>query len=159
MSNTVSIAKALKIKSRLAKELADCELLLKTRNCERFQIKDGGINQEFKTNFKEKYDEYHTLQNKMLELKSEISKANIPIIPTMEKMNQLKAEISMLGGVSCLDDETTEAYGNTVKEYKWVSQFDKLEIEAKKKELQSEIDKLQDALDEFNAVTRITISF
>lgn len=153
--NQVSIAKALKIKSRLTGELA-----LVTRE---IQQRNSYCKERTNTivDTKPLIVRYDRLMDQLIEVKSKISIANLGIYPRMERMNQLKAKLTAFKELSCRDDKEPGIVTRTgeTKESIWLCSISEEERNTMVATIQRDIENIQDSLDEYNASTRIELSF
>ncbi len=150
---SVSLAKALKIKTRLAAELHTLEKGIREKNARRLDR----VTPESGPDAAALLERYHAVQAVMIAVKSAIAAANSGILVDMETMNQLKAEIALLRLMECRDEVEVIAYGKEVREYTWRSAIPETRRDELVRELQARIDAHQDRIDEYNATTRVSI--
>lgn len=154
----ISLNKALKIKNRLAGELAKLQTSAQSNNCVREDQKEG------KTVDVEKvWNEMALTRAALIDLKGKIAEASASIAPKLVKMAELKAEIVFLNSVPVKEgnEDFTVGYGASasVKTVKWNSYISAARKEELIREFQNSIDSLQDEIDEYNAVTKIDFKF
>lgn len=93
------------------------------------------------------------LTTKLVELKSKIHRANAPVYDKIFLMAELKMRAKLIKSMGCEEGKTTERYGSivSVKEVEInVAQKDQMV-----KDIELQIEKLQDELDVHNATTSI----
>lgn len=152
--NTVTLAKALKIKTRLAADLNTLQKAIREKNARRLDR----VTPESGPDAATLLERYHAVQATMIEVKTKIAAANAGILGDMETMNQLKAEITLLEAMECRDEVEVVAYGKEVREYTWRSAIPEVRRDELVRALQKRIDAHQDRIDEYNAATRVTLS-
>ena len=142
----MNIKQALKEKNKLVAEIKDLyETAKKSNSVEvgnprRFSVQ-GSLNEA-----KEK-------TAKLVELKTKIHKANLPVYEKIFRMSEMKNQIKELKDISTNEGKVTQRY-NTVVEIKEV-ELNAAQIKEMVKGLETEIEKLQDELDVHNATTQI----
>ena len=93
------------------------------------------------------------LTTKLVELKSKIHRANAPVYDKIFLMAELKMRAKLIKSMGCEEGKTTERYGSivSIKEVEInVAQKDQMV-----KDIELQIEKLQDELDVHNATTKI----
>ena len=142
----MNIKQALKEKNKLVAEIKDLyETAKKSNSVEvgnprRFSVQ-GSLNEA-----KEK-------TAKLVELKTKIHKANLPVYEKIFRMSEIKNQIKELKAISTEEGKVTQRYGAIV-ETKEV-ELNAAQIKIMVKGLETEIEKLQDELDVHNATTQI----
>lgn len=145
----MNIAKALKVKNRLVGRITNQQLVISRENSRRDDsVSTVDVEAEFKV--------LQDLLNELIDLKTKISVASTPIFNKLIIMQEYKAFINYLRGVSTREGVEIESYGQSVvKEYKWTSFINDTKKDALIKELEDTINLLQDEVDNFNAITSI----
>lgn len=95
----------------------------------------------------------YELTTKLVELKTKIHKANAPVYDKIFLMAELKVRAKLIKSMSCEEGKVNERYGSvvSVKEVEVnVTQKDQMV-----KDIEVQIEKLQDELDIHNATTKI----
>ena len=151
---SVSLAQALKIKTRLAHNLNVLEEAMRSNNARRMDR----VTPASPPDALARHAEYRAVQARMIEVKSKIAAANVGIGVTLETMSQLKAELALLRSLRFRDEVEVVAFGEQVREYTWQSAIPEARRDTMVRELQARINALQDSVDEFNAVTRIELA-
>ena len=100
------------------------------------------------------YDHYRKLQDGLIVVKSSIQRANQPIYEDVLQLAELKTVIQMLAGLNT--KHGTEPGFNGM-EYRWTAAFRKPEALEMIRKLETEIDVIQDKINEFNVSTRIEV--
>lgn len=141
----MSIAQALKVKSRLAGEIALMWQLFQSEN-------------SCLENHKRKIDVKQTLQTlehytaKLVELKTKISVANQGThLCNMQKLESAKKKIKKLSETNCSED-AEENYNRTIER---TAIFKTETLNAMMRQLRREVDELQDRIDMHNAKVQI----
>lgn len=150
MKKTVTVARALKEKNRIAGRLAFVRELVNKENSHDRKIPRA-------VDVLEIYKEAKSLRNRLIGVKTAIAVANRPIVGKIIELDEVKSEIAYLNGLEvkegCFPDG---GYG-----YRIDAEFDaiirKQQVLDEQAALQAKADKLQDELDEFNAVTKVEI--
>jgi len=141
----MTIRRALKEKNKLVKELNDLYAKIKTYNSVSDDSEKPYSTKELMLNVDSKL-------NELVELKTKIHLANGPVYGIF-RMAELKSHVSKLSGLDCSSGKQKSwaetEYSNKVSEIKIVDRDRLIQI------AESEIEKLQDELDEFNATTNI----
>lgn len=150
MKRSVSIARALKEKNRVAGRLAKAREIIQQENS-----KDKGLPR--RVDVEATYAEAKMLEARLVAIKSAIAQANNPIVAKIIELDELKSEIAFLNGLNVKEGRFEEvSYGNKiVRDIEAV--VGQARVIAEVAELQKRADALQDALDEFNASTKVEI--
>ena len=153
--NTVKLRKALQIKNRLAGEVANLTRRLGGNN----HPDQDGKAPEF--DIRALLTERKELVNKLVQVKTVIAKANVDIYEKINKLAELKSEVSVLNTIP-----TQDVRGN--KRVLVEGRYDYLdtvtpavikskEVQEKVTALNLEIESLQDAIDYHNSVTDVVV--
>lgn len=150
-----SIAKLLKIKNRLANDIAKTRTEINRNN-------SLPTPSQREVNVRELLEKHNFKTDQLLTVKVAISNANAKIQEKIYRMAELKGQIHFYEGLPITDGEVRQdRYGSydaaNVMVYK--AEIRKSEVMALVENLQKEIDTIQDDLDEFNATTRIELPF
>ena len=144
----ITLAKALKLKNRLAGKIAKLTLTVQTYNstqeaAERIDVRAA-------------YEQRADLVRRLTDLKHAIARANAPIQRDIFDLAELKAEVTLLAGLNTKHGTFLEGYP-TAGTVAYVAQFRKADVDAMTDALETKIDALQDKLDTFNAQTTIAV--
>lgn len=144
----ISLAKVLKYKKRLQSEIARISLDIQSHNS---VLK----NAEREVDIEQSFKRFLELVDHLVTLKVKIFQANVPIYDKILRLAEAKSQIVMLKGVRVQHGLQPSSFGETPDEYQSVLR--KRDIDKRCKDLENEIDKLQDELDSFNHLTEIDI--
>lgn len=145
----ISLAKALKVKNRLSGRMNKVTSDIQTYN-------SVLVEQAEQVNVEKLISLREELMNALIELKSNLVKANIPIQSLLIRLGELKAKVQFLQGISVQDGSVRHGYQNTEVVYK--AYLKKNNVDQQVQALEKEIDSIQDELDSFNALTKIEIN-
>lgn len=144
---TLTLAKALKLKNRLAGRLAKVDSDLENYN----SVLAGSDQPDIRAI----YEGRRALVAQLIELKVAINAANQPIQRTIFRLGELKSEIALLGKLSTKHGTVVEGYAGVQTQY--VAHFRKADVDRRVRELEVEVDRLQEELDAFNYRTTISL--
>lgn len=146
----MNLSQALKQKNRLAGELVRQQQILQRENARRSDSVSTVKRDEVWRKCLDLSDELGTLKGK-------ITTANIGIYSKLERMAELKARIAFLTSLPKRegDEITSVGYSQEKLTYTWTSYITQDDCDAKVAALQEQINKLQDEVDTFNAITPI----
>ena len=150
MKKLVSIARALKEKNRVAGRLAKAREIIGAENSKEAKIPR-------KVDVAALLSEAKALEDRLIAIKTAIAEANTPIVAKIIALDELKSEIAFFSGLDAKEGVYAEANygGQIIREFNAV--ISQPRILAEVAELQKRADALQDALDEFNASTKVEI--
>ncbi len=150
MKNRVTVARALKEKNRVAGRLAKALNLVSRENSQDSNVPRG-------VDVDATYAQAKELRKRLVETKTAIALANQPIVGKIIELEEIKSEISYLNGLDVKEGVfVSNSYNSTVtNEYSAV--IKKQQVLEEVERLQSRADRLQDELDEFNALTKVEI--
>ena len=146
----MNLSQALKQKNRLAGELVRQQQILQRENSRR---SDNVSEVECDVVWNKILD----LSDQLGKLKGKITQANVHIYPALEQMAELKSRISFIQGLQKREGPEVTYVGRDQEQvtYTWNSFINQEDSDKKVLELQTEIDKLQDTIDTYNAVTNV----
>jgi len=147
MAVTISVAKALKLKNRLAGRMSKAESTIR-------QYNSTLAGQELK-NIADLVKERDEIMESLVALKTTIIRANIPIQGMIIRQGELKSKIEHLNTLTTTDGAIRHAYQNT--EVVHTAFLKKSDVDNMVRALEREIDALQDKLDEFNHGTKVEV--
>ena len=143
----ISLAQALKEKNRLVGEIANLWKLVQSENsCWEPYTRSIDVRETLET--------IKLYTAKLIELKTKIGKANHGNLENMYALEEAKSKMAKIDGIET--EEDVRYIG--VKEEREIHRtaiVKKAECLAMKRELQLECNRLQDALDTYNAITKI----
>ena len=142
----MTIKRALKEKNKLVKEINDLYAKIKTYN----SVAEDG---EKPYSTKVLMFNVDSKLNELVELKTKIHLANGPVYGKIFRMAELKSHVSKLSGLDCSSGKQ-KSWGDTEYTNK-VSEIRIVDRDYLIKVAETEIETLQDELDEFNATTNI----
>ncbi len=150
MANTIRItlAKALKLKNRLAGQISKLTTDIQTYN----SYQDGGETVDVRAPYLQRKE----LVARLTDLKYAIYRANLPIQQAIFELAERKAEVSLLTGMQTKHGTYKEGYP-TAGDVTYVAQFRKGEVDELAARLERDIDAVQDRLDAFNHETVVEI--
>lgn len=144
----ITLAKALKLKNRLAGRISKLTSDIQTFN----SVQDRAERQDVRA----KFDERAAIVRQLIDLKQAIAQANAPIQRGIFELAELKAEVGLLTGLNTKHGTFLEGYP-TAGQVTYIAEFRKAEVDRKIEELEARIDALQDRLDAFNTATSIGV--
>jgi hypothetical protein len=143
----INLARALKVKNRLAGRLTRLDADLQTYNT----LQEGAERPDVKA----LYAERAVLVRHLIDLKTAINAANAPVQRTIYELAECKALIAVLGKLNTTHGKIVEGYHG--KEIQYIAHIRKEEVNREVHRLEREVDRLQDQLDTFNHRTTITV--
>lgn len=146
----MKLAKALKLKNKLAGEVANVQRMIVAANVVE------GQNQP-PHDVEKLMKDLEANQKALADLKGRISAANAPIFGKIYLMAEMKSRISFLRTIPTQDGTFRQPgrYGVEEKTVLYRATVKASDVERDVKFLSDEIERLQDELDEFNAKTEI----
>lgn len=153
MAESITLAKALSIKNRLAGRLALTRTTMETYN----SVMAGQLPSEAvgSVDVRAEFARLLKTQDALVAIKAAIQRANATIYEAVLQLGEKKSLIQLLSGLNTKQG-TEPAFGGI--EYRYVATITKPEVLEMVRKLEAEIDTLQDSLNQHNAVTKIEIS-
>jgi hypothetical protein len=145
---TLTLAKALKLKNRLAGRLAKVQIEIQQYN----SVLEGAEQPPIKRLAEER----EQLVALLIDLKAAISQANAKIQHLIFELAESKASIEFYQRINTRHGKEGMYHG-TDKPIVYVAVLRKEDIDAKVAALEQKIDEIQDRLDQYNQTTRIDI--
>jgi hypothetical protein len=145
---TVTLAKALKLKNRLAGRVAKLTADIQTYN----STQDGAE----RLDVRGLWEERAAAVRRLTDLKTALARANAPIQPAIFELAELKAEAALVAGLNTKHGTFQEGYP-TAGAVTYVAQVRKADADRLAEGLERRIDELQDRLDTFNTQTTIPV--
>jgi hypothetical protein len=142
----MNIKQALKLKNKLVANIKECYTVIQTQN----SIEKGNPR---RYSIAAKMDEVMKYTNELVEIKRHIHNANQPVFEKIFLMAELKGMVKELKKMSVEEGKQSDRYSMNSSEKE--VEITILERDRRVKELEETIEKLQDELDTFNAVTEI----
>jgi hypothetical protein len=149
----MKLTKALKLKNKLAGEVTYLKQLLRTQN-------SRPSKQQFDYDIHEVLRKLREATDRLVQVKTAVAAANVEVYEKVFRLAELKGLVTTLREVEANEGTQVErsAYG-TPLEIEYRAQLKKAELDDLAAQAETEIAVLQDALDEFNAVRSIDLSF
>ena len=145
----MNIKKALKEKNRLVKEILDLHTRVATYN----SIEVGNVRPY---SAKESMEILNQKSNELVELKSNIHRANGPVYHHIFRLSELKSMIARIKNLDCNEGIVQDYYSRNretpaVKE----TEISIVERDEMVKHMENQIEEIQDILDNHNQITEI----
>ncbi|MBY0514494.1 MAG: hypothetical protein K2P78_11350 [Gemmataceae bacterium] len=144
----ITLAKALKLKNRLAGRVAKLTADVTTYN----SVQQGTERPDVRAKFEERAG----LVRRLTDLKAAIAQANAPVQRAIFELAELKAEVALFTGLNTKHGTFQEGYP-TAGPVTYAAEFRKADADRMVEILETRIDALQDRLDGFNTSTTITV--
>jgi hypothetical protein len=148
-NESVTLAKALAIKNRLAGRLTQARSNVEKYNCVQTGQRDAQT-----VDVRAELDRHARLQQALVTVKAAIQRANQPVLEAILRLGEIKATIQMLDQLETKQGREA-MYGGVEMTYDSVIR--KPEVLDRIRQLEGEVDTLQDALTQHNAATRIEL--
>jgi len=142
----MKIAKALKLKNQIAGDVARLKELLAKQNVRSTKQPFDYNNEEVLASLRGKIDE-------LVKTKAAIAAANAEVYDKIFRMAELKGLVAVLSALDTRHGEFHErgsGYGEQPVAVEYAAQLKAVEVDKLVAELKTEIQSLQDSLDEFN---------
>jgi hypothetical protein len=142
----MNVKQALKAKNKLTTRINELYSLAKTYN----SIEEGNVRRYSVIGL---LNEANELTKELVDLKVKIHTANQPVYGKIFLMAELKGRVKQLKAISCEEGKVNERYGSiiSIKEV----EMDVVYRDSLIKQLEADIEQLQDELDIHNATTSI----
>lgn len=145
----MKIHKALKVKNRLAGEVAQLQQIFNRENSRR---NDNPSKIDPATVLRD----LNKKREELFNLKGAISQATAPIQPLLAELEERKSEINFMNSVPCREGtEIVPMHQSEPIKYVWKAYMTRAELDDRVAALQLRINNLQDQIDDFNAKTDI----
>ena len=152
-TESVTLAKALSIKNRLAGRLAQAKLNVETYNS--VLATQKGRDGQAAVDVRAEFERYRMIQEGLVVVKAAVQRANSPIYEDVLRLGEKKAVLQMLAG---LNTKHGSEPGYNGAEYRFEATILKPEALEMVRRIEAEIDKIQDKLNHFNATTTVEIA-
>jgi len=145
----MNIRQGLKEKNKLVKEIQDLHVRLATYN----SVEVGNVRPYSP---KETMELINQKSNELVELKTKIHKANVPVYQHIFRLSELKSMITRIKNLDCNEGTVQDYYSRnretpTVKE----TEITIVERDEMVKHMEGQIEEIQDILDNHNQITNI----
>ena len=145
----MNIKQALKKKNQLVKEIQDLHARLATYN----SVEVGNVRPY---SAKESMEKINELSNELVELKTKIHTANAPIYKYIFRLSELKSMIARIKNLDCNEGVVNDYYSSkretpTIKS----SEISIVERDNIVKDMETDIESIQDFLDNHNQIIEI----
>jgi hypothetical protein len=145
----MNIRQGLKEKNKLVKEIQDLHVRLATYN----SVEVGNVRPYSP---KETMELINQKSNELVELKTKIHKANVPVYQHIFRLSELKSMITRIKNLDCNEGTVQDYYSRnretpTVKE----TEITIVERDEMVKHMEVQIEEIQDILDNHNQITQI----
>lgn len=152
LRETLTLAKALSVKNRLAGRLAQAQTNVQTYN----SMHAGLVDDAGKTGLdvRAEFTRYLALQDALVVVKTTIQRANVAVVEDILRLGELKARVQLLANLNTKHG-TEPAYNGV--EYRYVATLSKAEVQDLTRRLEADIDQVQDRLNAYNATTQVEL--
>ena len=149
----MKLAKALKLKNKLAGEVEQLKSLLKKQNVR-------SKKQEFDYDNRELLEKLRGKVGELVAVKTAIAQANAKIYDRIFRAAELKGLVATLNSLDTRPGVHLEGgeYVERPIEIEYVAQLGKVEIDRLVAEFEGEIESVQDELDDFNHANEVTVN-
>ncbi len=148
-TQAITLAKALKVKNRLAGRLAKVQDDIQAYN----SVLEGQADQ---VNVAALVQAREELVEALVTLKAAVSEANREIQRAIYELAEKKASAQFFAGVNTRHGAQPAAYPGQ-PDYKYVAVLKKADVDTQVQRLEKEIDQLQDQIDSFNHRTTVDV--
>ena len=145
----MNIKKALKEKNRLVKEILDLHTRVATYN----SVEVGNVRPY---SAKESMELLNQKSNELVELKTNIHRANGPVYQHIFRLSELKSTIARIKNLDCNEGIVQDYYSrNRETPAVKMTEISIVERDEMVKHMEGQIEEIQDILDNFNQITEI----
>ena len=145
----MNIKKALKEKNRLVKEILDLHTKVATYN----SVEVGNVRPY---SAKESMELLNQKSNELVELKTNIHRANGPVYQHIFRLSELKSTIARIKNLDCNEGIVQDYYSrNRETPAVKMTEISIVERDEMVKHMEGQIEEIQDILDNFNQITEI----
>jgi hypothetical protein len=152
-TESVSLAKALSVKNRLAGRLSQARTHIETYNSIPAGQRNAGG--ESTVDVRAEYERLLSLQEALVAVKAAIQRGNSPVYEDVLRLGEKKALVQMLSGLNTRHG--TDVSGFNSVEVQYSATILKPEVLEMVRRLEAELDRLQDKLNQFNATTTVEL--
>ncbi len=146
----MKIKQALKYKKKLASKMNQ-----EFSKVQMYNSVEEGSNRVY--DVKESMQNWLRMSEELVELKTKIHLANAPVYGKIFRMSELKSQLSNLKQLDCVEGKYSDRYGRMSGDAPIIktAEIGLLERDQMISNIEEEIEKLQEELDEHNALTSI----
>ena len=146
----MKIKQALKYKKKLASKMNQ-----EFSKVQMYNSVEEGSNRVY--DVKESMQNWLRMSEELVELKTKIHLANAPVYGKIFRMSELKSQLSNLKQLDCVEGKYSDRYGRMSGDTPIIktAEIGLLERDKMISDLEEEIEKIQEELDEHNALTSI----
>lgn len=149
-TESLTLARALAVKNRLAGRLAQARANIETYN----SVLIGQRLAQGTVDVQAEFDRFRALQEALIAVKSGIQRANAPIAEAILRLGELKSLVQMLNGLNTKHG-TEPGYNGA--EFQYDAVLRKSDVLEQVRRLEAEIDTTQERINTHNAATRIEL--
>jgi hypothetical protein len=143
----MTVKQALKEKNSLLKRINDL-----TQKIYAYNSIDEGNKRPYSTG--DLLSQVMVLTNELIDLKTKIHQANVPVYDKIFRLSELKSLVKKINGIDCSEGKVSERYSRTEPTIK-TAEISVVERDTIVKDLEEQIERLQEELDVHNATTQI----
>lgn len=146
----MKIKQALKYKKKLASKMNQ-----EFSKVQMYNSVEEGSNRVY--DVKESMQNWLRMSEELVELKTKIHLANAPVYGKIFRMSELKSQLSNLKQLDCVEGKYSDRYGRMSGDTPIIktAEIGLLERDQMISDIEEEIEKIQEELDEHNALTSI----
>lgn len=149
VTTKISLAKALKVKNRLAGRLARVKASVAAYNSQRAAAEQ--------VNVRPLYDLYVRLEEAMVSLKAAIHKGNTAIAGDIAHLQELRGRVEWLRAVDTTNGPKSEYQTGGYHDVEYKADFKGSEVAGMVGQLETVIDQIQDRIDHHNATVGVEV--
>jgi hypothetical protein len=143
----MTVKQALKEKNSLLKRINDL-----TQKIYSYNSIDEGNKRPYSTS--DLLSQVMELTGELIDLKTKIHQANVPVYDKIFRLSELKSLVKKINGIDCSEGKVSERYSRTEPTIK-TAEISVVERDTIVKDLEEQIERLQEELDVHNATTNI----
>lgn len=144
----MNIKQALKLKNKLIKEIGE-----NTKLIQQYNSVEVGNSRPYSTEVL--YNKISNDTKELSKLKAKIHKANVPVLEDIFYMAEMKSTIQALKKMDCTEGKYNKDRYRMESELVMTSEISLVERNEMIKDMENQIEEIQDRLDVFNATTEI----
>ncbi len=144
----MNIKQALKLKNKLIKEIGE-----NTKLIQQYNSVEVGNSRPYSTEVL--YNKISNDTKELSKLKAKIHKANVPVLEDIFYMAEMKSTIQALKKMDCTEGKSNKDRYRMESELVMTSEISLVERNEMIKDMENQIEEIQDRLDVFNATTEI----
>jgi len=148
----MTLRRVLQKKNILAGQIKEIAFLIREKN-----VYDTNDAESTRVNTEEVLEKYLSEKEKLIQLKSAITVANIGIYPILARLEEAKDTITLLSSISTGEGTRKSIHMGTIVEITTIAHIKEATIRERKVALQALIEQLQEEVDEYNATHFIEV--